>query len=153
MSSINSELSLKLQELSIKILNKLNNRIENSRKVYIPDLSSMRLINGKIEFHLNYGNLKEIEKKEMDFTIEFPEFYEEFCQKFLEYGEILNILEETYQLEEKRAKATIKNFIGYIIFKNHKFSNVDKLKKEIYKLIKGLNNLTHPNINIKIFIE
>lgn len=152
-SAEKTELSSKLQELSKKILNELDNRIETSRKVYVPDLSSMRLINGKVEFHLGNGKLKEIEKKEMDFTFEFPEFYEEFCQKLLEFEVILNILKETYQLEEKRAGSTIKNFIGHIIFKNHKFSNEDKLKKAINGLIKWLDNPTPPYINIKIFLE
>jgi len=153
MSTSKIKLNLKLQELSKKILNELDNRIIDSRKVYIPDLSSMHLKNGKIEYFLGYDNIKEIEKKELGISFEFPEFYEDFCQKLLEYEVISNVLKETFQLEEKQAISIIKNFISHIVFKNDKFSNEGKLKKEINGLIEWLDNPISPSINIKIFLE
>ncbi len=151
MSQNKIELQSKLQEFSKKILNQLDIIIKDTRKVYVPDLSNLRFQNGKIEYFL--GNIKEIEKKEMDFLIEFPAFYKDFCQKLLEYEEILKILKEIYLLEDIQTKNLLKNFTKHIIFKNDKFSEESKLKREINNLIKWLDDPNSTSIYIKIFIE
>ena len=153
MSSNKIILSEELQEFSKDVLNGLNKKIRKSRKVYVPDLSDMRFKNGNIEYYLDYGNIKEIEKKEMDLTFEFPQFYQDFCQKLGNYDLILSLLKKVFQLEETETEQILKNFTGYIIYKNDKFSNDDKLKKEINGLIARLEEPGIPSFNIKIFLE
>lgn len=153
MSLNKTELNLKLQEFSKKILVELVKRIKESRKVYVPDLSSMRFKNGKIEYFFDSSMIKEVEKKELDFTFEFSDFYHDFCQKLGNYEMILNSLKIAYQLEDVESEQIIRNFIGYIIYKNDKFSKGDKLKKEISGLLEWLEKPGTRSFNIKIFLE
>ncbi len=151
-----NDLNDKLIKLILAVIEELKRRINKGEnfynkpfKVFVPDLNTLRFKEGKINYYLE---IEEIERKDLDFSFEIPEFYKDFCQNLEVFKESAELLKKTY-LYTKNEEISILKCLVYDMVYNF-FEKVDN--REVIIIIKdfleGLRNISL-YIPIRVFID